>query len=346
MKTVDRVNKLVEDISTFKNQISEDHIKSTQIVQKCEKDCKELGSRYQNLNTKSSENHKDTIRRLVNLETSMNEAQNGIALQKLDMGKFQKILSQNSLSIKDNKWTIEKSIQDFKQTLLDHQATAEKEYNYLHKEISTLSDPVRQALEKNQRESDGIMKEFKNVQKQSRQVFSEFDKCKNQLIDAVDRIKNEGANQNSFKNTVSMINLDTKILMHEQPGLTSENNHEFTRNLQNAPMSPVTYARTTTAQTANSHFPILRSKKGYITSRDLSRNENFNIAEADFRSLDGAIKEEDEKTGKSKRPKNSNKKNLFLKSRLNKKPIRYNEELRRSKSAIKHKGTFRNINLC
>ena len=88
-----------------------------------------------------------------------------------------------------------------------------KDFEFVKNELNALGDPVRQALEKNQREAENMMFELNHIQKQSRQIFSEFDNSKAKLLEILELAKNEMCPPQSLQNTVSMINLDTKILL-------------------------------------------------------------------------------------------------------------------------------------
>ncbi|CAI2361178.1 unnamed protein product [Moneuplotes crassus] len=359
--TVDKANELIDQISSFKEQLDADHKESCHIISNCQKQYQELASKHSNLQAKTTETRKDAIKRLVNLETTTKENQHQISLLQMQKTKFDKI-AENEISIKNIEHNLEKAMKEFDKKIKDFRDEYHTQTQAFTQDIDSLSDPVRQALEKNQRESENILNELKHIQKQSRDVFCEFDKSKANLIEVIDNLRIEHISKNCLKNTISKINLDTKILMHDQvqaksstgfKGVVDKFSEYKKLSQMNIPMSPVTYARATTAQSSQSkinpsHFPILKSKNGYITSRDISRNDAFPLSEGGFKSFDGnTIKEEEERKEYYKINKNKagKKKDLILKSRLNQKPNRYNEELRRSKSAIKGQTSSRKLHL-
>lgn len=160
-----------------------------------------------------------------------------------------------------------------------------KDVRKLEEEIEKLGTPVRQALEARQREADSIMYELKRAQGQTRDVFTEFENSKRKLIEILDSAKNEGLPKHSLHNAVSMINLDTNILLsNEQPSETI-----ISTTVRNVPISPITQVRTETAKTHHSKtslskLPILASKQGYMTAREMTRNYPSSISRSNLPS--------------------------------------------------------------
>ncbi|CAI2387024.1 unnamed protein product [Moneuplotes crassus] len=396
VSTMDEANSLIEQIGEFKERIEADHQESSKIVADCHKQYQELAAKHSALQTKTSEARKDVIKRLVVLETMTKENQHQISLMHMQKAKFDKI-TENEIAIKDNEYNLEKAVKDFEHKLQDFKNEYILQTEFFNKEIDSLGDPVRQALEKNQRESDNMMNELKNVQKESRDIFSEFEKSKSHLLDVISALKSDQVPVNACKSTVSTINLDTKILKHDYstPSFKTpaENLPKFNQRSQRShAMSPITFARTTTAQTSQSKLNCFANNEtrtvGHLTlnkasnitskptksilpkhsSSSLNKNSSSHvpfpgdipklsrtcmsrplegkISQSDILNMndpDQAIREEDEGPSHPRMErttpytKHSQKKLLFLKSRLNKKPIRYNEEMRRSKSAMKGK---------
>ena len=167
------------------------------------------------------------------------------------------------------------------------------EIQVLKSEIENLKTPVRQALERSEREAENIMYELKHVQKKYREVFSEFDRAKSKMLAILEAVCTEGAPVPPMHHTLSMVNLDAQLLACSQ----NQSDTIFTT-VRNTPMSPITQAWTASAQTLFSKtslakLPILKSKHGYMTARDASRN--LLVSGSDFRSFDTAtIKETEE----------------------------------------------------
>ena len=221
---------------------------------------------------------------------------------KYDKGKVERIISDNSIVIQDNKFKIENILKEFEKRIENFNENYSKDFEFVKAELNLLGDPVRQALEKNQREAENMMFELKNVQKESRQAFSEFDKSKAQLVNILDSAKNENLPQQNLQNTVSMVNLDTNILISQNNYNPSET--VISTTVRNAPMSPISQARIPTSHSDYSkiklsRLPILKSRKGYMTSRDLTRKGKSSHNDSDFKSFDGrTIKETEEEERK------------------------------------------------
>jgi hypothetical protein len=204
---------------------------------------------------------------------SSKQHENDIFIVKGDRAEIRRIIESVQIKLKDNlaKFNIleKKLCQDVDEIREIHF----KDIRKLEEEVEKLGTPVRQALEARQREADSIMYELKRAQGQTREVFSEFENSKRKLIEILDSAKNEGLPKHSLNNAVSMINLDTNILLSNER--TSETIISTT--VRNVPISPITQIRTETAKTHHSKMslsklPILASKQGYMTAREMTRN--------------------------------------------------------------------------
>jgi hypothetical protein len=201
------------------------------------------------------------------------------------------IVAGNSIMLQDSTHQIDMAIKRFEQKLSDFEQIHTDDMDTIKQEIDALGKPVRQALEKNQREAENMVYELKHCQKQSRELFTEFDKAKRRLLDVIESLKNDGVGP-SMHNTVSVINMDTKILVSNPNNLETV----MTTTVRNMPISPLTQVRTVTANMNfskgnMSKLPILRSK-GYMTAREMSQNMKSN--DSDFKSFDGTTIKETE----------------------------------------------------
>lgn len=200
------------------------------------------------------------------------------------------------------------------------------------------------------------MYELKRVQSESRWLFSEFEKQKNELQMILGSVNIKDSSQNQvLQQTVSIVNLDTKVSLskNKMPDTI------MSATSRNAVISPFSQTRADSSQslfqkTCLSKLPILRSKREYMTARNISRNSKNWTLDNDTGTIEGIASRETEgelilkeyltfaqlnsnskKTKKQANINPKNNKNLHLKSGLSRKHSRFNEEIVRSKSDIK-----------
>jgi len=259
-----------------------------------------LNKQYNKLEEQSSNNYRDNLKRVIKLEVYSKQHDNDIIHLKNERVELRKIVAENSIDFQDAKMRIDNINKKIDDQVHQIRNQYDSDIRKIQDELEKLKTPFRQSLEARQREAEALMYELKHVQKESRDIFTEFEKSKDKLLDVIEVLKNENIHVGSLQNTVSMINLNTKILM------SSENPSEtiISSSVRNV-ISPISQARAATAKTnftkmSMAKLPILASKKGFMTARDISRNYPKGMSESDFKSHDGTtIKEtaEDEAIG-------------------------------------------------
>lgn len=302
MEILNRVDDVLSEIKQFKEIISKDHENSLKTLSKTENDWNILGNRFNKLANETQTDIKDNLKRLIKLEADSRQHEHDINILKNDRLGIHKIIAENSILIQDTKAKVDYSLKSINTELDNLRDLHQTDFSKLQAQIEEINGPMRQALETHKREAESLMYELKHVQKESREIFAEFEKSKKKLLDVLDSAKSDVGNVNSLQQTVSMINLDTKILLSNQ----NASETVVSTTIRNAPMSPVTMARTGTAntyfsKTSLAKLPVLSSKRGYMTTRDVSRNLYRGQNDSDFKSFDGnTIKEteEDEAQGK------------------------------------------------
>lgn len=127
-------------------------------------------------------------------------------------------------------------------------------------------------------------------------MFSEFDKAKNELQLILGSVNAKDTSQNQIlQQTVSIVNLDTKVSLpkNKMPDTV------MSATSRNGVISPFSQTRSDTSQsfftkTCLSKLPILRSKREYMTARNISRNSKNSTIDNDLGTVEGITAKETE----------------------------------------------------
>jgi len=113
VEVIGKVDNVLSDMNQFKELISEENEKAQEIVKKSSNECISLNNKVASLSKKTDENQKDTLKRIIMLESNSRGHDGEIACLKLERAKIDQIVSANTITIKDNKYKIENMIKEF-----------------------------------------------------------------------------------------------------------------------------------------------------------------------------------------------------------------------------------------
>ena len=298
MNIFDNVYETLKKIEQFRDEIEKERETVLNIVYKSQNDCSVLFKKFTNVNESVVKNQSENLSRLVNLETKTSENSGRISALQKERMSIHKQVSDHIIIVEDLKYKVERDIKSIDEHIKKLKSDQKQDCDELKSRIDQLGLPVMQALEKNQREGENMMYELKRCQAESRDIYGDYEKIKADIEKLLESLEANKAQQDqSYQNTISMIDMNTKIIMPHKTNSESIISTTF----RNAPISPLTQARTDTANTNNSKIstlsklPNLSSKHGLKTARHSSRNAGLKFHDPDYRTqTNNPIKESEE----------------------------------------------------
>ena len=296
VQIMNQVEETLKTIQIFKAQIENDREGIFTAVIKTQEDWNVLHNKVDKIRADFEIDHTEKVNRIVNLETNSREHQNDIEILKKGRINTLQKLNEVSITTQDLKQKIDfiwKGINDQMNNLRD---THESDMKKIKSELEELSLPVLQAIDNSKKEAESIMYELKRVQSESRWMFSEFDKTKTELQQILETLNLKDSSQNQIlQQTVSIVNVDTKVSLPKRKMPDTL----ISTTSGNAFISPFAQTRTESSQslftkTSLAKLPILRSKREYMTARNISRNSRNSTIDNDIKTYEGPIVKESE----------------------------------------------------